>query len=121
MPLTLASMYLFTCSVPHTGSVPLAKSKMVAVGDCDERVAPRNRAKHCSSWMAVRSTPPSKNSSGLRLPPSLSGWAHGGVTAAVLTVAHAADPAGSGVDGLGHLPPVVDGVTFNVPLAPPCQ
>src|SRR2546423_13202294 len=78
-------MYLFTCRVPHTFIDPVAKSKMVAVGDCDERVSPRNRAKHCSSWSAVRSTPPSKNSRAFNAPPSLSGWAHGGLVGGEVT------------------------------------
>src|SRR2546421_2442519 len=119
-------MYLFTCRVPHTFIDPVAKSKMVAVGDCDDRVSPRNRAKHCSSWSAVRSTPPSKNSRGLRAPPSLSGWAHGGLTAAlVLTMAQAAAGSpvagsiGSGVPGAGQSPPVPTGVVPSDPLAPP--
>src|SRR6185503_16202725 len=47
----------------HSPSLPRAKSKSVAVSDCEERVSPMNTLKHLPPrFVAVRSIPPSKNS-----------------------------------------------------------
>src|SRR3954470_2797080 len=73
----------------HTGREPAAKSKMVAVGDCDDRVSATKVAKHrLVGSCLVMSMPPSKNSSAFSEPPSLSGWFHGGVMATLLVMAH---------------------------------
>src|SRR5258706_5414528 len=47
----------------HSPSAPRAKSKSVAVSDCEERVSPMKTLKHLPPRLvAVRSIPPSKNS-----------------------------------------------------------
>src|SRR6185503_9523134 len=55
----------------HSPSLPRAKSKSVAVRDCEERVSPMNTLKHLPPrFVFVRLRPPSKNSASRRVVPT---------------------------------------------------
>ena len=80
---------------------------MVAVSDCDERVSPTNVLKHLPPrFSVVRSIPPSKNSDGWRVWPTLS---------SVLAVSH-----GVVIEWLrpGAAEPLVVAQMASRPLAP---
>src|SRR5206468_2035986 len=97
--------------------VPRVKSNRVAVRLCEERVSKITLLKQPKARpMRVRSRPPSKNSDVLRmLSPSLSWVGQGGVTAALLTIAHTGSPAGERAQSA----PVMIGLGLRCPAAFP--
>ena len=111
----------------HSPSLPRAKSKSVAVRDCDERVSAMNTLKHLPPrFFAVRSTPPSKNSevrSVLPGPSCLFDVGHGVVIEVLMgngpefVVAQTASSPAVDLQST----PCAAGVVLSAPPAPPSQ